>query len=241
VKAMIFAAGKGTRLKPLTDKIPKALVQINEVTLLEHTITKLKLDGITDIIVNVHHFANQIIEFLQQKDFSGINIHISDERNELLDTGGGLKKASWFFNDKEPILLYNVDIISDIDINAMLAYHKETQAIATLAVRKRESGRYLLFNNDMLLSGWENTKTGEIIIARNEENTEPFAFSGVHIINPELIQYLKPEKPFSIIDTYLEIAKTCPIKAYLQTEGYWFDIGKPENLKNARDYLSQNK
>lgn len=240
MKAMIFAAGKGTRLKPLTESLPKALVKVNGITLLEHTITKLKIAGITDIIVNVHHFANQVIEFLQQKDFFGINIHISDESNELLDTGGGLKKASWFFNDSEPILLHNVDIMSNIDINAMLVYHKETGAIATLAVRKRESGRYLLFNGDMLLSGWKNNKTGETIIARNEEKTEPFAFSGVHIVNPELFQYLKPDKPFSIIDTYLEIAKNKPIKAYLHPNDYWFDIGKTESLKNAQHYLAQN-
>ena len=242
MKAMIFAAGKGTRLKPLTDHTPKALVKVNGIPMIELVIRKLINTGVTEIIVNIHYLGDQIIKFLQSKNNFGIRIEISDESELLLDTGGGLLNASSFFNNKEPFILHNTDIISNIDLKKMINFHKENNALATLAVRKRESSRYFLFNSNMELCGWKNIKTSEEIISKKTNQIKQYAFSGVHIINPYIFDLIKKENSvFSIINTYLEESEKNKILGYLHNNDYWFDIGKPENLKEAEKQLIQNK
>ena len=231
MKAMILAAGLGTRMKPLTDNKPKALIEVSGKTLLETVILNLKKYGFDEIIINVHHFGNQIIDFLKQKDNFGIRIEISDETDQLLDTGGGLKKASRFFDDGKPFLVHNVDVITDMDYGAMMKYHIDKKALVTLAVRKRESSRYLLFDKSMQLCGWTNLKTGEVKISLEGRSTEKYAFSGIHIIEPEFFEFLGNEKKFYIIDKYLQLAKTKVIKGYDHSSSFWLDVGKPENLR----------
>lgn len=234
MKAMIFAAGLGTRLKPLTDNCPKALVEVNGTPLLEIVIRKLKHYGFNDIIVNVHHFADKIETFLEANHNFGINITISDERDELLDTGGGLKKTAPFFNDNQPFLVYNVDILSNINLKALYDYHTGTKALATLAVSNRNTSRYLLFDNDNTLSGWQNIKTNEAIIKRGQQkDLTPLAFSGIHIIDPKIFSLINQKGKFSITPLYLELAEKHAIKGYIHTNDFWLDAGKPESLERA--------
>jgi NDP-sugar pyrophosphorylase family protein len=240
MKAMIFAAGKGTRLQPLTNNTPKALIELNRVPMLERVIMKLRQTGVSEIIINIHYLADQIIDFLKSKNNFDIHIEISDESDELLDTGGGLKKASHFFKKNEPFILYNVDIESNIDLNKMLDMHISSKAIATLAVRERISSRYFLFNDKMELNGWKNTKTDQEIITKQNTTLSSLAFSGIHIINPEIFDFMNKDGKFSIVNTYLEVSKTEKIMAYNHTLDYWFDIGNVENLKKAEDFLSKN-
>ena len=237
MKAMIFAAGKGTRLRPLTDNTPKALIKINEIPMIELVIRKLIAFGVNEIIINVHYLANQIINFLNANNNFGIRIEISDETDELLDTGGGLKKASWFFNHNEPFILHNVDVISDIDLIKMVNFHKKSNALATLAVQERKSSRYFLFNKKMSLCGWKNTKTSEKIISKHSDHLKELAFSGIHVISPALFNHNKREGKFSIVQTYLELSKNYQITGYLHDENYWFDIGNPKNLKAAENHI----
>ncbi len=235
MKALLFAAGLGTRLKEHTQDKPKALVNLAGKSLLQHAIEYLKSNGITDITINVFHFAEQIISFIQDNKSFGINIHISDERNQILETGGGLKKAIPFIIGKEPILIYNVDVISNLDLNVLLNYHQNQNALATLVVRSRETSRYLMFDQNMNLAGWKNNSNGENRISRVEsfENAIPLAFSGIHIIQPELLELITEEGKFPIIDLYLRLAKEHPIKAFVDTSTIWLDLGKPEQLKAA--------
>ena len=234
MKAIIFAAGLGTRLKELTQHTPKALVKVGGITLLERTILKLKQAGIEEIIVNVHHFAEQIIDFVSQRDF-GVNIRISWEKDLLLDTGGGLKHAEHFFNDGKPFLIHNVDIISDIDLRKMLDYHNENQAIATLAVRNRETQRYLLFNEKLELCGKENTKTNEKNIIPNipkHTHLQRFAFSGIHIVSPKIFSFMPEKNVFPITDAYFSAAQSQKVIAFPHNEGFWADMGKMEIIAN---------
>ncbi|HAF29487.1 MAG TPA: nucleotidyltransferase [Bacteroidales bacterium] len=239
MKAMIFAAGKGTRLKPLTDHTPKALVKINDVPMIEIVIKKLIAIGVSEIIINVHYLADQIIEFLKSKNNFDIRIEISDETSELLDTGGGLKKASWFFNDDEPFILHNADVISNIDLLDMLNFHKEHNAVVTLAMRERKSSRYFIFNEKMNLCGWENTKTSVKIISKDTHHPKLLAFSGIHMISPAFFNSLNNEGCFSIIQSYIESSKNAIIKAYKPENKYWFDIGNIDKLKEAEQFLAR--
>ncbi len=239
MKAMIFAAGLGTRLHPITNNIPKALVRVNGKTLLEIVITKIVQAGITDIIINVHHFAQQVIDFVSENNNFGVDIRFSDETAQLLDTGGGLKKASWFLNGDEPFLVYNVDVLSDINLADFIKYHKNHKALATLAVRKRETSRYLLFDRDFTLCAWENVKTGEKKIARDKSDLKPFAFSGIHIIQPAIFNLINETGRFSIIDVYLKLAKEHRILGYDHTQTQWLDLGRIENLKEAESFLNE--
>lgn len=236
MKAMIFAAGLGTRLLNETSNKPKALVEIGGKTLLQHTIEKLKNGGVTEIVVNIHHFAGEMRIFLKENDFR-IKIHISDESEKLLDTGGALKKAAGFFaGTGESVIIHNVDIISNISLGALAAFHQKSGALATLAVRKRQTQRYLKFNDDNRLVGWVNKKSGEarISIGEDFENASEMAFSGIHIIQPEIFRLMPPEDKFSIVDLYLELAKTHQIKGYIDNSDVWMDLGKPEELAKAR-------
>lgn len=231
MKAMIFAAGKGTRLQPLTNTIPKALVKVNGTTMLEILIRKLIKNGFDEIIINLHHFPEQIIEFLKMKNYFGIRIEFSYENEELLNTGGGLKNAKDFFNDGKDFLLHNVDILSDINLKDFYDIHLKNNALVSLAVKNRQTSRYLLFDEDYLLAGWENIKTGEKIISRkHHEKLIPLAFNGVHIINPGIFDMINKEGAFSIIDLYLRLAKDQKIMAFDIENTFWTDIGKPEEL-----------
>ena len=234
MKAMIFAAGNGTRLQPETNSKPKALVEINGKTLLQLSIEKLKASGFTEIVVNVHHFASQIVDYLNENNNFGIKIHISNESDELLDTGGGLLFAKDFFKGEKTVLIYNVDVLSDINLQEMMKLHKENKALATLAVRNRETQRKLLFNSKNVLSGWKNFATGEEIITRKNDKPTDLAFSGIHIIDTEIFKLIKSTGKFSIIKTYLELSKKHKIIAFTHNNSNWLDVGKPETLKIAR-------
>lgn len=235
MKAMVFAAGLGTRLQNETAGKPKALVDVAGKPLLYHAIGKLKKAGVTEVVVNVHHFAGKVIEYINSTDF-GIKIHISDERQLLLETGGGLKKAAPFFTGTEPILIYNVDILSNIDLSLLIADHLKTGALATLAVRERETQRYFKFDAEKQLVGWINKKTGETKISRPEvfDMAEEMAFSGIHVVQPEIFGLMPEFERFSIADFYLDVAKTHTIKGFYDTSDLWIDVGKPEQLEEAR-------
>ncbi len=235
---MILAAGLGTRLHPLTDNKPKALVEINGISMLERTIKYLISYGFDEIIINVHHFAKKIINFLEENNNFNIKIAISHENEVLLDTGGGLKKAAWFFDTNEPFLVHNVDIISNINLLNLYNYHVENKALVTLAVTERKTSRYLLFDKTKQLCGWENIESKEKIITKANSETKLLAFSGIQIINPGIFNLMKQEGAFSIINTYLELSKHQRIVGYEHNNEYWFDIGKPEILKKAENYLS---
>jgi len=246
MKAMILAAGLGTRLRPLTDARPKALVELNGRTLLEITLTRLRTFGVTEIIVDVHHFADQVIDYLKSRKNFGLRIEISREDDLLLDTGGGLKKASWFFLEDssrldEPFLLHNVDVISTIDLSCMLQFHQEHHALATLAVQSRDSVRQLLFNNDLQLCGRRAGRVQEPEIVRPSDHLQPQAFSGIHILSPRLLPLLTEEGIFSIIPSYLRLsAQGQKILAFHADEYYWRDLGRPSDLAQAALDLQQN-
>lgn len=233
MRAMILAAGLGTRLRPLTDSRPKALVEINGRTMLEITIDRLSSFGIRDVIVNVHHLAGMIAEYLKANDNFGMRIEISREE-ELLDTGGGLKKAAWFFRDEtEPFVLHNVDVISTIDLHRMVRFHNENQALATLAVQDRQTSRPLLFDEQLLLCGWKTE------VVKPSKRIQKLAFSGIHVISPSILSMMTEEGAFSIITSYLRLAARAErILAFRADEYYWRDLGKPENvIEAARDLL----
>ncbi|MGB5286931.1 MAG: nucleotidyltransferase family protein [Ignavibacteriaceae bacterium] len=234
MQAMILAAGLGTRLRPLTDSTPKALIKIKEFTLLELQIRKLESEGFNEIIINIHHFAEQIKEYLKQKNFPGCSITISDESKKLLDTGGGLKKAAYFFSAAKPILVYNVDILSDINLKKLLDYHMSSGTLATLAVRERKSSRKFLFDKENILLGWKNENANEQIIVRDPiSELVPLAFSGVQIIDPAIFKYFSDEDVFSIVDLYLSAAKKEKINGYIHNKDNWLDLGKTESLNEA--------
>src|SRR5882672_6402130 len=236
MKAMILAAGLGTRLRPLTNDLPKALVEINGRTLLEITIDRLKAFAIREIIVNVHHHAEQIVAFLKSHQNFGLQIAISREDDLLLDTGGGLKKAAWFFQEsgsQEPFLVHNVDILSTIDFHQMLESHKKTSALATLAVQQRASSRQLLFDENNLLAGRrKGTSPDEIV--RPSKSLQPLAFSGIHILSPRLLTLFTESGVFSIIDTYLRLVTSGEkIAAFRADNFYWRDLGRIGDLQQA--------
>jgi NDP-sugar pyrophosphorylase family protein len=241
MKAMIFAAGLGTRLKPLTDTLPKALVPIAGKPLLEHVILKLKAAGFNEIIVNVHHFPDQIIDFLQSKDNFGIRIEVSDERDELLDTGGGIRKASWFFDDGKPFLVHNVDILSNLDLKALYLQHLQIDSLATLAVSRRDTFRYLLFGESLRLNGWINERTGETKPAgfTHGESHVKLAFAGIQVLSPAVFDLMKPLQPkFSIMDFYLSNAPTKIISGFIPNDFNMLDVGKLNVLDEAERFIT---
>lgn len=241
MKALIFAAGLGTRLKPLTNTMPKAMVPVGNKPLLQHIIEKLKVSGFDEIIINVHHFAEQIIDFVRANNSFGIRIEFSDEREQLLDTGGGIKKASWFFDDGKPFLVHNVDILSNIDLTELYSFHLKANSFATIVCSQRETSRYFLFNEDNYLKGWINTKTGEVkspLTNFNSENYKKMAFSGIHVIDSSIFSMMDnfPDK-FSIIDFYIAISNTKKIGAYTPTNLSILDVGKIDSLDIAVNFL----
>lgn len=241
MRAFIFAAGLGTRLKPFTEHHPKALVPIGGVPMLQRVIEKLKAAGVTDFVVNVHHFADQITNFLSANSNFGVNIAISDETGLLRDTGGALLHARHLFPGNEPILIHNADILTDFDVNDMASKHMIHKADVTLLCDKRESSRQLFFDSDThQLRGWKNLKTGETIpqnFDEIEQTCTPLAFGGVHLINPPILQAIanySTDEAFPIIPFYLSIINTHTVIYHTPETRYtWFDIGKPETLAMA--------
>lgn len=235
MKALIFAAGLGTRLKEHTSDKPKAMVQLAGKSLLQHAIEKLMKHQVTDITVNVFHFADQIIAFLESHSFPGVTIHVSDERGELLDTGGGFKKAEAFLMGTEPILVYNVDVISNLDLNWLENYHRSSKALATLVVRQRETARYLMFDQHLQLVGWKNFSNGETKISRQDAfpMATPYAFSGIQLLQPEIFSLIAEKGKFPIMDLYLKLAQTESIHGFIDTSTVWMDLGKPDQLPIA--------
>lgn len=235
MKAMILAAGLGTRLRPLTDDRPKALVELGGRTLLEITIARLREFGVTEIIVNVHHFANKVIEFLHAKSNFGIRIEVSREDDLLLDTGGGLRKAAWFFHgSEEPFLLHNVDVLSNIDLEKMLQTHKQQNALVTLAMQQRESSRQLLFDQDLQLCGRRIGRDAQPTLVRPSRNAQELAFCGIHVISPRMLQLITEDGVFSIIDTYLRLAGAGEkVAGFRADKYYWRDLGRKEHIKLA--------
>jgi N-acetyl-alpha-D-muramate 1-phosphate uridylyltransferase len=236
MKAMIFAAGLGTRLKPFTDHSPKALAEVNGKSLLEHNIRYLQKYGIYEVVINVHHFADMILDAIADNDGYGSEITISDEQDQLLETGGGLKQAASFFEGDTAFVVMNVDILTNLDLGRMMAAHAESNAIGTLAVMNRESSRHLLFDGNMRLCGWQNNKTGELRMAVDTTAPTPFAFSGVQILRPQILQDAPFEGKFSLIDLYLFQAEKHLIKGYDHSGNLFIDVGKPGSVEQA-EYL----
>jgi NDP-sugar pyrophosphorylase family protein len=253
MKAMIFAAGLGTRLRPLTNDRPKALVEINGRTLLEITLERLRQFGISEVVINVHHFADMIVEYLQANKTFGIQIEVSRE-DVLLDTGGGLKKAASLLlkgsyqssvqnsgeesrAPSQPIIIHNVDVLSTIDLQRMLEFHHKNQALATLAVQDRATSRYLLFDDQMQLCGRRTgSNSPELLDAR--QSAQALAFSGIHIVSPRLLELLTEDGAFSIITAYLRLAAQGEkIQAFRADEYYWRDLGTPENVAQVAEDL----
>ena len=239
MKAMIFAAGLGTRLRPLTNDRPKALVEVGGVAMLERVITRLKSHGITEIVINIHHFGEKIIEFIKENNNFGITIHISDERDLLLDTGGGILKAQQWLNGNEPIIIHNADILTDFDLHKMVEQHINSNADATLLVADRKTARYFYIGENNRLNGWTNISTGEVkpadYIALNTDKLR--AFGGVHIVSPSIfseLQNYSTEPKFSITPFYIDRCKDLKIMGYTPNEKYqWHDIGKIESIAIA--------
>jgi len=233
MKAMIFAAGLGSRLRPLTNAKPKALVELSGKPLLQRLIERLKEFGIREIIVNTHHFSDQISDFIRTNNQFDISIQISHEP-QLLDTGGGLKKAAWFFEDGQPFLVHNVDVLTDLDYDLLMDAHQSSDALATLAVRERKTNRYFLFDKQMYLCGWESVSDEQKKIVRPNKVIKRYSFMGIHILSPEIFKYFPEQDVFSIVQTYLDIAqKGLNINALDLSSVTWLDVGKIEHLEQA--------
>ena len=241
MQAMIFAAGLGTRLKPLTDRIPKALVRVGGEPLLKRVIFQLKDAGFTRIVVNVHHFSNQVIDYLRDNDNFGMDIRISDESDKLLETGGGIKKAWPLFDQKEPVLIHNVDILSNVDLKKFCQMEAETPLAARLLVSERKTKRYLLFDDTMRLVGWTNIETGEVKSPYKDldpKQYKMYAFSGIHMVAPSLFPLMEEEPDkFPIMDFYLRHCDKVRIEGYVKNDLKLMDVGKQETLKEAEQFL----
>jgi len=233
MKAMILAAGLGTRLKPWTDQHPKALALVNGKSLLQRNIEYLQLSGIRDVIVNVHHFADQIIDAIQTNKGWGSTITISDETDAVLETGGGLKKVAWYFTETEDFVLMNVDILTDLNLQAMILQQKKANPLATLAVSNRPTSRFFLFTANHELCGWRNVKTGKEKVMQKETNLEQRAFSGIHIINARIFPLITQEGKFSIVDIYLSLCNNHAIQYFDHSGSRFIDVGKPESVQLA--------
>ncbi len=245
MKAMVLAAGLGTRLRPLTDHRPKALVEVAGRTLLDLTLSRLRSFGIREVIINVHHFAEMVVQYLQSNHNFGMQIAISREE-VLLDTGGGLKKAAPFFlggsgHPDEPFILHNVDVISTIDLGRMARFHSDNQALATLAVKDRKTSRYLLFDPQLQLCGRQTLPERKTELVRTSDHLQALAFSGIHVITPRLLSMMTEQGPFSIITTYLRLASQGErIQGFRADEYYWRDLGKLEDVRQATRDLSSS-
>lgn len=238
--AMILAAGIGSRLKPWTDKHPKALAVVNGKSLLQRNVEYLQQFGIWDVVVNVHHFADQIVKAIQINNGWGSRITISDETEELLETGGGLLKAAPLFANRNPIVLLNADILTDMNLEAMIGYHQEKKPLATLATTQRQTSRHFLFDEGNNLVGWQNTTTGQQKLIDNKIQFTPKAFSGIHIIESKIFNLIAQKGRFSMVDVYLHLMHNHTIKSFDHSEGRIIDVGKPGSLEQAALMFANN-
>ena len=236
-KALIFAAGKGTRLKPFTDSHPKALALVNDVPLLERNIKYLQSFGVTEFVINVHHFGEQIVEFLEKNNHFGAKIDISDEKDELLETGGGLLFAQKYLENEENFLIMNADILTDLNIHELVKFHETLLPLATLAVSDRNSSRKLFFNSEMVLKGWMNKNSGETKMAEFNSDFKELAFSGIHCINSSIFDKIKRRGKFSIMEEYLDLMFENNILGF-QHEARLIDVGRPESVIEAEKYFT---
>jgi NDP-sugar pyrophosphorylase family protein len=240
MKAMILAAGLGTRLQPLTQTRPKALVELHGIPLLAWVIGGLVRHGFTEIVVNAYHLADQIVAFLdeyqRQPSHAGLSLAISRETH-LLGTGGGVQKAAWFLDDGSPFLVHNVDVLTDLDLNLLVAAHRDSGAIATLAVQERKSSRQFLFDDHQRLCGWQSLEAGQTRMARpTSGELMPLSFMGIQIISPDVFKRNTAEPPFSLVETYLQLITAGEtVTAFRADSAHWLDLGKPENLDRAAD------
>ncbi len=243
MKAMILAAGLGTRLRPLTDDRPKALVEVAGRPMLEWVISRLAGHGFTDIIINAHHFAEQIESYVDTYDRPGISLNVSVEE-EILGTGGGVRKAAWFFEEKEPFLVHNVDVMTDLDLSGLMKAHRASEALVTVAVKKRTSSRHLLFDKSDRLCGWKSDVTGEEILPPrpSQDPLIPVPFMGVYAMSPVVLGWMEEETdPFSIIDVFLEMsAGVGRIPAYRAEEARWADLGSTDRIEAAEKLFGED-
>ncbi len=236
---MLFAAGLGTRLKPLTNDKPKALIEVNGMTMLHMALKKMENAGISKVVVNAHHFSQLIIEEIARFRSERIEIVISDESDQLLDTGGGLLKARPLFDADSPVLLYNVDIVTTASLNDFIAFHHTHNGLASLMVKERPTSRHLLFNDRMELAGWENLNTGEKILTRETDHYHPFGFQGIHILEPRIFDLITESGKFPIMELYLRLAREHTFMGYESRNELWFDIGTPKKLETTRKTVEQ--
>lgn len=240
MKAMILAAGLGTRLQPYTLTKPKALVPVHGIPMLEIIIKRLKKFGFSEIIINIHHFSDQIREFLSIHRNFDIHIELSDESAQLLETGGGLVKAKKFFSDGKPFLVHNVDVLTDINLTDLYAHHIKYDTLATLAVKNRPTSRPLLINQEQQLCGWFNNQTGQKLITRSSgEDLTSIAFSCVYVMNPEIFKLITETGKFSIMAPFLRLASNHVIMTWNHSQNIWFDLGRTENLPNAEPFVEK--
>lgn len=233
---MIFAAGLGTRLKPLTDTMPKALVKVGGQPLLWHVVMKLKDAGFNRVVVNVHHFADQIVDYINANNGFGLEMIVSDERKKLLETGGGIKAAREFFDNDSPVLIHNVDILSNVDLSQL--YEMSDNTDATMLVSFRKTKRYLLFDESMRLNGWKNIETGEQRGPCTASNPHMLAFSGIHVFSPRLFPLMDSwSEKFGIIDFYLDACAKQNIVGYEMENLQLLDVGKLDSLEQAEEFL----
>ena len=248
MKAMIFAAGLGTRLRPLTNERPKALVEVAGKPMLQRVIERLKAIGVDEMVINIHYFGDKVIEFLEQNDNFGLTVHISDERqwSDLpLETGGGILQARQWLDGDKPFIVHNADILTDLDLMAFYRYHLEHESMASLLVKERDTQRYFLLDDDNRLQGWTNIATGELKpqdAVLDPDVLHKRAFGGVHIISPTIFplleEYAAGRLAFGIVSFYIDACQHYPIYGYEPQEHYtWFDIGKPETLKTASEFF----
>ena len=236
-KALIFAAGKGTRLKPFTDSHPKALALVNDVPLLERNIKYLQSFGVAEFVINVHHFGEQIVEFLEKNNHFGAKIDISNEKDELLETGGGLLFAQKYLENEDNFLIMNADILTDLNIHELVKFHETHLPLATLAVSDRNSSRKLFFNSEMVLKGWMNKNSGETKMAEFNSDFKELAFSGIHCINSSIFDKIKRRGKFSIMEEYLDLMFENNILGF-QHEARLIDVGRPESVIEAEKYFT---
>lgn len=240
IRGMILAAGYATRLGEIAQSRPKALLDLGGITLIEQAVNKLMMHGVDEIIVNIHHFPDMIRDYVESRSQFGAKIVFSDETDKLLNTGGGIMKAEWFLKDCDHFVVYNVDVISNIDLNAMIDWHRKAKALATLAVRNRHSSRVLLFDENNLLKGWKHTGSGETLLSG--ENTGPlkqYAFSGIHVVSPDIFRVVKKRDAFQIVPMYIGLAENQKILAYCHDADEWMDAGTKEQVPRAMELLKK--
>ncbi len=241
MKAMIYTGGLESRMQPGSSDEPRALVEINGEPLLGMLIRRLADKGFDDIIVNVHHFAGRIHEFLRNRDFGNVSVKISEETSLVLDSGGGLKKVAGFFDNNRPFLVYNLEVLSDVDLDLLYQRHTSSGALATLVVRERGSTRFMLFDDDMRLCGWQNLETGETSVYRGSpRNMRKLAFSRIQVISPLLLSLINERGAFSLVDIYLRLAKDHTITGYADNESIWMDLARKEGIIEAEKLFRKN-